>query len=86
MVSFSFVKKSLRISTKAFDDEIKRLMKEAVEDLARSGVTNTRSEMFGRAVICYVRTNFGERDAAERERLRRGYETIKSRLSVTDGD
>ena len=83
---FAFVKKSLRITTKAFDDEIKTLIKEAVEDLARSGIYNIESVMYGRAVVCYVRTYFGERDSSEREKLRQGYEVIKSRLAVTDDE
>ena len=86
MITFDSVKKSLRIFTNVFDDEIKSLMAEATEDLARSGITNTSTEMYSRAVVCYSRTYFGERDEQERERLRQGYETIKNRLAVTDGD
>jgi hypothetical protein len=84
MVSFDFVKMSLRVRTTAFDDEIQTLMNEAVEDLSRSGIDNTSSEMYGRAVVCYARTYFGEKDESERERLRQGYERIKQRLAVTD--
>jgi hypothetical protein len=86
MITVDFIKKSLRVTTKAFDDEIQALINEAVEDLARAGVTNSSTEMYRRAVVSYTRTYFGERDESERERLRQGYEVIKQRLAVTDED
>jgi hypothetical protein len=86
MIGFDEVKKELRITTDVFDNEIQRLIDEAVEDLARSGITLTSSKMFGRAVVCYARTYFGERDEKDRDLMRLGYETVKARLAVTDGD
>jgi hypothetical protein len=84
MITVDFIKKSLRVSSSAFDDELSALMSEAVEDLARSGIIDTESEMFNRAVVCYCRTYFGDKEEKERELLRKGYEVIKQRLAATD--
>ena len=84
MIMLDFVKKSLRVSSAAFDDELSALIDEADEDLTRAGVENTETKLYKRAVVCYCRTYFGEREERERELMRQGYEIVKRRLAVTD--
>jgi hypothetical protein len=73
-------KLALRISTDAYDEEIESLLKAAELDLRTAGVRRMEpsDDLIRRALITYVRANFGSPD--DYERLRDSYELQKSVL------
>ncbi len=73
-------KLALRISTDAYDEEIESLLGAAEQDLRVAGVTRVDrdDDLVKRALITYVRANFGSPD--DYERLRDSYELQKSVL------
>lgn len=83
----ALVKKALRISTDAFNDELEMLIAAAYADLGIAGVTiapNTkRDEIVKTAVCTYCKLNFGIPDDADR--LKRSYDEQKAQLSMSTG-
>lgn len=79
------VKKALRIVTDAYDDELNDLIESALADLGVAGVSNmnTYDPLVRKAVITYVRCNFGEPD--EYDRLKASYDEQKAQLSMHTG-
>ena len=92
------VKKALRISTNAFDDELLLLIIGGVNDLLLTGisfdytpvivqnvVTDYKIDdvLVKRAVITYCRCNFGLPD--EYDRLKRSYDEQKAQLMSNHG-
>lgn len=80
------VKKALRISHNALDDEISDLIEAARRDLSLSGVsvlkTNDDADpLIKRAIITYVKSNFIP-DAAEAERFQLSYNMLKNHLTL----
>ena len=73
-------KLALRISTDAYDEEIESLLRAAEQDLRVAGVTriDATDDLIRRALITYVRANFGS--PTDYERLRDSYELQKSVL------
>lgn len=83
------VKLSLRISTNAFDDEISTLIEAAKQDLLIAGIKESALDDSGekkidsiieRAIITYVRINFGE--PSDYDRLKNSYDEQKSQLGM----
>lgn len=86
------VKLALRITTTAFDDELKQLIEAAKTDLGIAGVTvpvTTESDLdqiIQRAIITYCKLNFGELDRVEMyDRLKASYDEQKAQLSMATG-
>lgn len=83
------VKLALRITTTAFDSELKDLIDAAKVDLGIAGVvvpvtTETPLDVIiQKAIITYCKLNFGEPD--EYERLKRSYDEQKAQLSMATG-
>lgn len=79
------VKLALRITTTAFDSEIKDLISAALADLGIAGVENAveTDPLIVRAVITYCKANFGEAD--EYDRLKAAYDEQKAQLQMATG-
>lgn len=81
-------KTALRVTTTAFDDEIKDIISAGYEDLETRGVQIVVSEdsvspMVLRALMTYVRMHFGDPD--NWERLRDAYDRQLGQLMTTSG-
>ena len=78
------VKKALRISNTAFDDEIQDLIEGALSDLQLSGVVNAveTDSLIIRAVVTYCKANFGW-DNPDSEKLQMSYEMLKQHLTMS---
>lgn len=76
---------TLRVSTDAFDEEIGDLIDAAVDTLITRGVTvgEELRPMETRAVLTYVRLNFG--DPEDDVRLKRSWDEQLSQLMTTTG-
>jgi len=76
------VKKNLRITNTAFDDEIQDLIDGALADLQLSGVVNVNQtdHLIIRAVVTYCKANFGW-DNPDAKRLQESYEMLRNHLS-----
>ena len=78
------IKKALRVVTDAYDDEITDLASAALLDLGIAGADGTNvvlTDMLTlRAVITYVRLNFGSPD--DYDRLKASYDEQKAQLSM----
>lgn len=85
MTMLASAKLALRVTTNAFDDEINDLINAAVLDLGIAGITNddTSDELIKRAVITYVRMNFGQPD--DYDRLKASYDEQKAQLGMATG-
>lgn len=85
MVFLDKVKMALRIKTSAFDDEINDLIAAAKLDLGIAGVVlpEELDAVCNKAIITYVRANFGEPD--EYDRLKASYDEQKAQLSMATG-
>lgn len=82
------VKKALRITTNAFNDEIQLLIDAGLQDLARGGVmedvlTENSTPLVQRAVITYVKMNFGLPE--DYDRLKASYDEQKAQLGTATG-
>lgn len=79
------VKLALRITTTAFDSEIKDLISAALADLGIAGVENAveTDPLIVRAVITYCKANFGEAD--EYDKLKAAYDEQKAQLQMATG-
>ena len=79
------VRNALRISTFAFDEELKMLINAAQIDLGIAGVTLPAEldSICKMAIITYVKLHFGEPD--EYERLKASYDEQKAQLSMATG-
>ena len=78
----------LRITTTAFDDEIKDIIEAGYLDLTTRGVIITETEgsispLVVRALMTYVRYHFGEPDNPEK--LKMSYDEQKGQLMTTTG-
>ena len=79
------VKLALRITTDAFDTELELLIAAAKTDLGIAGVVLPAelNDICKRAVITYVRLNFGQPD--DYDRLKASYDEQKAQLSMATG-
>lgn len=77
------IRKSLRITTEAFDDQIKGLIDSAKTDMKISGVEviNEEDPLIKRAIDFYCKANFyiENKDA---DRYQKRYEDLKEHLSL----
>lgn len=75
-------KLALRISTDAFDGEIEDLITAGLADLKLAGVSNesTDDPLVRRAVITYVKLNFGQPD--DYDRLKASYDEQKAQMGM----
>lgn len=76
------VKRTLRLTTNAFDDDIEDLIDAALGDLGIAGVDNLDDSdpMIIRAIETYCKLHFGEPEEADR--LKRSYDEQKAQLST----
>lgn len=81
------VKMALRVSTDAFDEELKMLIQAAFLDLTTAGVdlftAADSTDLVKMAVCTYCKANFGDPDDADR--LRKSYDMQKAQLSMKTG-
>lgn len=75
-------KLALRISTDAFDSEIEDLINAGLADLGLAGVTNqtTTDPLVKRAVITFVKLNFGQPD--DYDKLKASYDEQKAQMGM----
>lgn len=80
------VKKLLRITGTAFDDEVQGLIDECKEDLRLSGVRSETIDesdvMIKRAIRTYCKANFGYENP-DKDGLLKSYESLKSHLIIS---
>ncbi|MGX5569495.1 head-tail connector protein [Bacillus toyonensis] len=80
------VKKALRVSHNALDDEIDDLIEAARTDLKLSGVSGFKSNddtdpLIKRSIIMYTKANFIA-DVKEAERFQLSYNMLKNHLTL----
>ncbi|WP_033659385.1 head-tail connector protein [Bacillus toyonensis] len=80
------VKKAVRVSHNALDDELEDLIEASRYDLKLSGVSHLKTNddtdpLIKRAVITYVKANFIS-DAKEAERFLASYNMLKNHLTL----
>ncbi|MDD1368763.1 head-tail connector protein [Bacillus sp. MHSD_36] len=80
------VKKAVRISHNALDDELEDLIAASRYDLNLSGVSHLKANddtdpLIKRAIITYVKANFIS-DAKEAERFLASYNMLKNHLTL----
>ncbi|MFD1176869.1 head-tail connector protein [Paenibacillus puldeungensis] len=81
------IKKALRVSSIAFDEEISDLISAAQQDLKLSGVMGEKAisetdPLIIRAVTVYCKANFGF-DNPDAEKLQESYKMIKTHLTLS---
>ena len=78
-------KLALRITTDAFDDQVRDLLEAALLDLGVAGVVvpETIDAIVKQAAITYVRLHFGQPD--DYDRLKDSYDEQKAQLSMCSG-
>ena len=80
----SEIKTALRLTTNAYDAEIRGLQEAALLDLKLAGViTESMDALIRRAVITYCRMNFGSPE--DYDRLKRSYDEQKAQLMMATG-
>lgn len=78
------IKKYLRISSIAFDEEITDLINAAKKDLEISGITvDEADELIIRAISTYCKANFGF-DNPDSDKLQQSYNMLKIHLSLSE--
>lgn len=78
------IRRALRLTTNAYDEELQSLQQAALLDLQIAGVvTKSGDALIERAVITYVRMHFGTPD--DYERLKKSYDEQKAQLSMATG-
>ena len=77
------IKKALRISSNAFDDEIMDLIEGAKADLRLAGIyfVNETDPLIARAITVYCKANFGY-DNPEADRFQYSYVMLKQHLCL----
>ena len=80
-------KKALRLTTSAYDDELTDLIQAAQLDLGVAGVVLPAEldTLCQRAILTYVKTNFGKPVAEEYDRLKASYDEQKAQLQTATG-
>ena len=76
---------ALRVTTTAFDDQIKDLIDAALLDLEAAGITyaDPNDALVRQAVVTYVRMHFGQPD--DFDRLKASYDEQKAQMSTRTG-
>ena len=81
-------KQSLSIveTATAKDDELEMLIKAGINDLIRAGVqVDTEDELVQRALITYVKANFGISNPDDKEKFMRSYQLCLAEMSLSEG-
>lgn len=83
------VKNALRITTNAFDDELKGLITAGAMDLRIAGIfgadPTTGDPLIVRAIITYCKAHFGQAEDGEYDRLKASYDEQKAQLQTATG-
>lgn len=78
------VKKALRLTTDAYDDEVEALIAAAFADLALSGIqTDNEDPLVFMAVVTYCRVRFGT--PSDYDRVKASYDEQKAQLISATG-
>lgn len=82
----NLVKKSLRVTTEAYDDELNMLIEAAQDDLRIAGVSNfdTCESAVTKAIVTYCKLHFGM--PSDADRLQKSYDEQKAQLSTHTGN
>lgn len=85
MTILAAVRKALRVTTDAFDDELAELIEAGQADIRLAGVVNldTDDPLVRRAIITYCRLNFGQPD--DYDRLKASYNEQKAQMGMATG-
>lgn len=84
MAMLESVKKAMRITSDAFDDELQLLIDAALLDMKLAGIiTDSQDALITRAVITYCRCNFGTPE--DYDRLKASYDEQKKQLWMATG-
>lgn len=78
------VKKSLRISSSHFDEDISELIQTAKDELRTAGATTTDESkpLIRQAIKFYCRANFQNGDPAERELYQKRFDKLKDTIAL----
>lgn len=78
------VKKALRVTSSAFDEEVKELIESAKMDLKIAGITVSDSPdaLVRRAITIYCKANFGYENP-DADRFQDSYVMLKQHLSLS---
>lgn len=81
------VKLALRMTTKAYDSELKDLIEAAKADMGLAGVVIPAGvdALITRAVITYCRLHFNPPEGQEYDRLKASYDEQKAQLMTATG-
>lgn len=79
----ALVKKSLRVSSAAFDEEVNNLIKSAILEMQRVGIVyDENNEMIQQAVIQFCKSRFGY-DNKEADRFERNFNDMVKAMSLS---
>jgi len=86
MALLNDVKMALRVTTNAYDDELKDLIESAKIDLGIAGVLLPEDDaVVNTAIKTYCKLNFGTPNPANWEYLKKSYDEQKAQLSTASG-
>lgn len=79
------VKRALRVTASAYDDEINSLIFAARADIYNCGIRETPkcAALINHAVVLYCKSNFGYQD--DSEKYAEAYEHLKCSLALSSG-
>lgn len=78
------VKRALRLTVDAYDEELSDLIEAAMMDLGIAGVSCPDGDaLINRAVITYCRVNFGS--PSDYDRMKASYDEQKAQLQMATG-
>lgn len=73
-------------SATAKDDELEMIINAGINDLTRAGVSvDTTDALVQRAIITYVKGNFGISNPIDKEKYMKSYQLCLAELSLSDG-
>lgn len=86
----NLVKKALRTTTSASDDELENIIQAALIDLQFGGaeaeiIQAGGDALINQAVILYAKMNFGLIDPSDYDRLKKAYDEIKAQIGTATG-
>ena len=84
----ALAKESLGIisTATARDEELKMIIEAGAEDMARAGINiNVHTPLMRKAIITYIKANFGISNPLDKERFMNSYRLCLSDLSLSEG-
>lgn len=84
----SLAKQTLGIveTATAKDGELEMLIQASIDDLTRGGVNvDTDSALVQRAILTYVKANFGISNPTDKEKFMQSYQLCLAELSLSEG-